>query len=71
MDALNATKGDMLGDMINRMPGLELRNGQLYFKGRAVTRFLVNGYDFQRGDTRKALDNLPDTQRFHICVGDF
>ncbi len=59
MDALGATKGDMLGDMINRMPGLELRNGQLYFKGRAVTRLLVNGYDFQRGDTRKALDNLP------------
>ncbi len=59
MDALGATKGDMLRDMINRMPGLELRNGRLYFKGRAVTRLLVNGYDFKRGDTTKALDNLP------------
>ena len=59
MDALGATRGDMLRDMISRMPGLELRDGVLYFKGRRVTRLLVNGYDFKRGDTQKALDNLP------------
>lgn len=59
MDALGASQGDMLGDVINKMPGLEIRDGALYFKGRAVNRLLVNGIDFVRGDTQKALENLP------------
>lgn len=59
MDALGATKGDMLQDMIGRMPGLEMKNGALYYRGKAVTRVQVNGTDFERGDTKKALQNLP------------
>lgn len=59
MDALGATKGDMLQDMISRMPGLETKNGALYYRGKAVTRVQVNGTDFERGDTKKALQNLP------------
>lgn len=59
MDALDAGKGEMLGDMISRMPGLELRDGTLYFKGRAVQRLLVGGVDFVRGDTKQGLRQLP------------
>lgn len=59
MDALAASQGDMLADVIGKMPGLELRDGVLYFKGRAVNRVLVNGSDFVRGDTQQALNNLP------------
>lgn len=59
MDALGATKGDMLQDMIGRMPGLEMKNGALYYRGKVVNRLLVNGTDFKRGDTKKALENLP------------
>ncbi len=59
MDALGATKGDMLQDMIGRMPGLEMKNGSLYYRGKVVNRLLVNGTDFKRGDTKKALENLP------------
>lgn len=59
IDALQASRGDMLGDIIAKMPGLELRDGVLYFKGRAVNRVLVNGTDFVRGDTQQALSNLP------------
>lgn len=59
LDALQASRGDMLGDVINKMPGLEIRNDVLYFKGRAVNRVLVNGTDFVRGDTQQALSNLP------------
>ena len=59
IDALNASEGDMLGDIIKKMPGLELRDGTLYFKGRAVNRLMVNGVDFQRGDTKQALSVLP------------
>lgn len=59
MDALEASKSDLLGDMIARMPGLELKDGVLYFKGRVVNRLLVNGTDFVRGDTKSALSALP------------
>lgn len=59
MDALEASKSDLLGDMIARMPGLELKDGVLYFKGRVVNRLLVNGTDFVRGDTKAALSALP------------
>lgn len=59
LDALAATKGDMLGDLINKMPGLEMRKDGLYFKGKKVNRLLVNGTDFVRGNTQSALENLP------------
>lgn len=59
LDALVTTKGDMLGDIVRKMPGLELRDGTLYFKGEPVSRLMVNGTDFSRGDLSKALDNLP------------
>lgn len=59
MDALAATKGDMLGDMIGKMPGLEMRKDGLYFKGKKVSRLMVNGTDFVRGNTQSGLDNLP------------
>lgn len=59
MDALGATKGDMLQDMISRMPGLEMKDGALYYRGKVVNRVLVNGTDFKRGDTKLALQNLP------------
>lgn len=59
MDALGATKGDMLQDMISRMPGLEIKDGALYYRGKVVNRVLVNGTDFKRGDTKLALQNLP------------
>lgn len=59
VDALKANEGDMLGDIINKMPGLEINDGVLYFKGRPVDRLMVNGIDFQRGDTKQALSVLP------------
>ncbi len=59
MNALLATQGDMLNDVINKMPGLELRDGVLYFKGKKVDRLMVNGTDFMRDDTKTALEQLP------------
>ncbi|MBQ7683492.1 MAG: hypothetical protein IJT48_03305, partial [Bacteroidaceae bacterium] len=59
LDAVAQQEGDVLADIVGRMPGLELRGGVLYFKGRMVQRVMVNGVDFERGDTRKAIENLP------------
>lgn len=59
MDAVLAMRGDVLADVVRKMPGLELRDGTLYFKGEPVSRLMVNGEDFARGDLRAGLDNLP------------
>lgn len=59
MDALSTDAGTMLGEVIDRFPGLSLRNGALFYKGRQVSRVMVNGTDFVKGDTKKALEELP------------
>lgn len=59
MDALGPSANDLLGDMIARMPGLELRDGALYFNGKAVDRLKINGTDFIRGDTKQMLEAIP------------
>lgn len=59
IQALNSTRGDMLEDIIGRLPGLDLRDGVLYFKGKRVNRLQVNGTDFAKGDTKTALSVLP------------
>lgn len=59
MDALSTDAGTMLGEIIDRFPGLSIKDGALYFKGRPVNRVMVNGSDFVKGDTKKALEELP------------
>lgn len=56
LDAVAATKGEMLGEVLRKLPGLELRDGVLYYRGKQVDRLLVNGTDFVRGDTQTALE---------------
>lgn len=68
IDALGAAAGDLLGDLIARMPGLELRDGTLFFNGKAVDRLKVNGTDFIRGDTQTALEVLPAYLVKHVKV---
>lgn len=59
MDALMTDAGSSLGEVIERFPGFELKKGQLYYKGKAVDRLMVNGTDFMKGKTSEALSNLP------------
>lgn len=59
MDFFNPREDEMLGDVLRKMPGLEVRAGRLYYHGRAVDRLLVNGVDFKRGDASSALSQLP------------
>ena len=59
LDAVAATKGEMLGEVLRKLPGLELRDGVLYYRGKQVDRLLVNGTDFVRGDTQTALEQIP------------
>lgn len=58
-DAFQLSEGTMLDGLIKRLPGFELRDGQITVNGQYVSSLLVNGEDFFRGDPRVALENLP------------
>lgn len=58
-DAFQLSEGSMLDGLIKRLPGFELRDGQITVNGQYVSSLLVNGEDFFRGDPRVALENLP------------
>lgn len=57
--ALNLSEGSMLDALIRQMPGMTLENGIVKVNGRAVSALLIDGRDFFKGDTKKALENLP------------
>lgn len=59
LDALVTERGVSLGDALRKLPGMEVREGVLYFNGKAVERLMVNGIDFSRENPHLALSNLP------------
>lgn len=66
LDAVVQQTGEMLQDVLRRLPGLELRDGVLYFQGKRVERVLVNGSDFIRDDTKTLVQNLPAYMVRHV-----
>ena len=58
-DAFQLAEGSMLDGLIKRLPGFEIKDGQIRVNGNFVSSLLVNGEDFFRGDPRVALENLP------------
>lgn len=58
--ALQLANGSMLGELIKRLPGVELHSGgRITIYGKYVSSLLVNGRDFFKGDPKVALENLP------------
>ena len=66
-DAFQLSEGSMLDGLIKRLPGFELRDGQITVNGQYVSSLLVNGEDFFRGDPRVALENLPAYAMFQVA----
>lgn len=58
-DALVNDRGASLGDALQKLPGMEVRSGVLYYRGKQVKRLMVNGIDFSRDNPQLALSNLP------------
>ena len=58
--ALQMSSGSMLNNLVRALPGVQLgANGRITVNGEFVSRLLVNGKDFFKGDPNVALDNLP------------
>lgn len=58
--ALQTSEGDMLGNLIEKLPGASINSsGQIYVNGRYVENLLINGKDFFNGDVKAAMSSLP------------
>lgn len=58
--AYTVPEGSVLEELVKELPGVELEdNGTLTVNGRKVTRLLVNGNDFFKGNQKRAMKNIP------------
>ena len=48
-----------LGDLLKKMPGIEVNNGRVSVNGEPVSRITIEGKTFFFDDQSKALENLP------------
>lgn len=59
LDALTLENNATLGQALLALPGVDMRKGELYYKGKKVDRLLVNDFDFSISDPQRALSQLP------------
>lgn len=59
VSALQTMDGDMLGELVKKLPDTEIRDGGIYVKGKFVEKLLIGGKDFFNGDIAQALRGLP------------
>lgn len=58
--AFHTADGDMLGDLIEKLPGASIDDaGNISVNGRKVESLLINGKDFFNGNVEQALRSLP------------
>ena len=59
-DAFNMAEGSMMGELIKKLPGVEVENGGVIkVNGRQVETVLLNGKDFFDKDRELLLENMP------------
>lgn len=59
-DAFDMAEGSMLGALIKKLPGVEVKSGgEITVNGKKVDALLLNGKDFFDKDRELMLDNMP------------
>lgn len=59
-DAFNMAEGSLLGELISKLPGVEIEEGGVItVNGRPVESMLLNGKDFFDKDRELLLENMP------------
>ncbi len=58
-DAYHVVEGAVLEDLVKKMPGTEVSDGQVTVNGNQISRILMNGKEFYSSDPQVALKNLP------------
>lgn len=57
--ALLTTDGDMLSELVRKLPDTEIKEGKVYVRGKYIENLLIGGKDFFNGDIAQALRSLP------------
>lgn len=57
--AYKTTEDASLGELLKKMPGLEVEEGKVKTQGKAVTKIIVDGKPFFDGNPASALENIP------------
>ena len=57
-----------LGDVLNRLPGMEVRDGAVYYGGEKIRRMLVQGRDVINANQQLALEGIRADQLEEIVI---
>lgn len=57
-----------LGDVLKRLPGMEIRDGSVYYGGEKITRMLVQGRDIINGNQQLATEGIRADQLEEIKI---
>ena len=59
-DAFNLSEGSMLGELMKKLPGVEVeKGGVISVNGKQIDALLLNGKDFFNSDRELLLENMP------------
>ena len=60
VSAFQAEGDRTIADVIKRMPGIEIKeNGQIFYQGKTIEKYYINGLDLLEGRYNLANENLP------------
>lgn len=49
----------VIGDIIKKLPGIEMQGSQIFYQGKPIQKYSINGLDLLEGRYSMANDNLP------------
>lgn len=60
VDAFTLKQDRVIGDVISRLPGIEIKgDGTIYYQGKPIQKYFINGLDLLEGRYSLANNNLP------------
>lgn len=59
IDSLLAKQDRSVGDVIRKLPGVEIRDGRIYYQGKELKKYYVNGLDLMGNRYGAINENLP------------
>lgn len=59
VDAFTSKKDRVIGDIVRKLPGIEVINGRIYYQGKPIQKYMVNNLDLMEGRYGMINDNLP------------
>ncbi|RPD43429.1 carboxypeptidase-like regulatory domain-containing protein [Paracnuella aquatica] len=71
-NAFTSQEDRVVGDVLKKLPGIEIRDQRIYYQGRPIQKYYINGLDLLEGKYGLANDNIPSdlVQKIQIIEND-